>query len=81
MGPLVVSHSAERPTLSCSSFAITERDVNAMATAKAPFKLWFKFASNLMGRPREPKNRLLRNDILGLFSIDPGVFTFLSLRQ
>ncbi len=52
-----------------------------MATAKAAFKLWFKFANNLMGRPREPKNRLLRNDILGLFSIDPGVFTFLSLRQ
>ncbi len=52
-----------------------------MATAKAAFKLWFKFANNLMGQPREPKNRLLRNDILGLFSIDPGVFTFLALRQ
>ena len=52
-----------------------------MDAAKAPFKLWFIFAINFMGRPREPKKGRLRNVILFLFSIDPETFTFLSLRQ
>ncbi len=32
-----------------------------MAAARAPFKLWFIFAINFMGRPREPKNAADRN--------------------
>jgi hypothetical protein len=32
-----------------------------MDAAKAPFKLWFIFAINFMGRPREPKNSADRN--------------------
>ena len=61
MVPLAVSISAYRPSASFSSCANTENVVNAVAAARAPFKLWFIFVINFMGRPREPKNALDRN--------------------
>ena len=39
-------------------------ELNAIATAKAPFKLYFMFSSVFIGRQREPKNSLYRNIIL-----------------
>ena len=57
-----------------------------MAAARAPFKLWFIFAINFMGQPREPKNALDRNalfaqDSTSAFGIDREQFTLLAPPQ
>ena len=54
-----------------------------MAAARAPFKLWFIFAINFMGRPREPKNAADRNALFATrqtlaFGVDREQFTLLA---